>query len=99
MCIYADEFKRTKISLMTKRSKTHPKPSSYQPRVRPGFEKLDALALQLDQGSETVRLDTMKLGDEVKVFAVDALAAACRFKETDPAVISPMVQHLDDTVE
>ncbi|MBP9738312.1 hypothetical protein KBD20_01350 [Candidatus Saccharibacteria bacterium] len=84
---------------MAKRIDTSPYSNNHQPRVRPGFEKLIELDSQLDRGVENAHEDVSEIGSEVKTFALDAFATACRFEETDPALISLIVQRLDDVAE
>ncbi len=66
--------------------------------VRPGLANLDALDQKLGQISSE-QIDTTAISTEVRVFAVEALAVACRHGETDPEVVLAIVEHLDDPVE
>ena len=74
-----------------------PSPDSRHASVRPGIERLEKLdqLLTAGIGAEAATVGT-ELDASVKAYAVDALATACRYVQTDPSKVTAIVLHLDD---
>lgn len=73
-----------------------PQPNHRTPRVRPGFERLQALDAELMVGlesSEAVVSEGLK--NDIKHYAVDALAVVCRLKDVDPDKVVAIVRQMD----
>lgn len=80
---------------MKKSPNTNSAPENQIRPVRPGLAKIATLDQKLAQaGSE--QIDTTAISTEARVFAVEALAVACRYDETDPEAVLAIVEHLDD---
>ena len=91
--------KRTKISIMKDK---HPQKTTFRNRATgrsSGLSSLENLDRRLTESLDHREGAITKIGLEVRALAVDALAVACRFRETDQNEVTAIALSLDESDE